>query len=352
MFELTIEPSGDVLEVEEGQTILDAILRNGLHIPYQCGHGLCSTCKVTILEGDVDDEGASPFALLDFERQEGVTLACCARACSDLVIEADIEQDPDARRIPVQDFNGVVERMEMLTPDIRGIWLRLDQPLDFQAGQYINLHVPGVDGPRAFSIASPQSSSTLIELNVRLVPQGQATTYLHHNLELGHTLRLSGPFGRFFVRRSRNSPILLVGGGSGLSSPKSMLLDLLEETSETPIWLFHGARTRRDLYYAELFEKLATEHRRFRYTPVLSQADDDASWEGERGFVHQALERAFPDGFRGWNAYLCGPPPMIEATIRSLMQGRLFENDIFTERFLTQADAEAATRTSKIFRKL
>mgnify|MGYP003340427757 FL=1 len=144
--QLTIEPLGATIDVEEGQTILDAALRQGIYIPHACGHGLCGTCKVTILDGEVDHGLANPFALMDFERDEGKTLACCATLQSDVEIEADVDEDPDARIIPVSDFHCKVSRIETLTPTIKAIWLKLDKPIDFQAGQYVQLALPGIEG--------------------------------------------------------------------------------------------------------------------------------------------------------------------------------------------------------------
>ena len=167
---------------------------------------------------------------------------------------------------------------------------------------------------------------------------------------MGDQLRLSGPYGRFFVRKSRSEPMIFIAGGTGLSSPKSMVLDLLQEGCDAPITLFHGVRARRDLYDNELFESLAAEHANFTYVPVLSEPQDDDDWQGETGFVHEAAQRHFDSGFAGNTAYLCGPPVMIEASIRALMQGRLFENDIFTERFLTKA--EETRKRSPVFKRL
>lgn len=351
MYEVTVEPTGEVISIKEGQTILDSLLRAGLSIPYQCGHGLCSTCKVNILEGDVDHGEASPFALMDFERDEGVTLACSALALSDLVIEADIDVDPDTRVIPVDDFEGTVEELKMLTSDIMGVWLRLSKPLDFHAGQYVNLHIPGVGAPRAFSIASTPEHGDLIELHVRMVPDGKATGYIHEQLKVGDSLKLAGPLGRFYVRKSRQSPMIFVAGGSGLSSPKSMVLDLLDAGCATPIHLMHGTRTPEDVYYQDVFEALQERHENFTYTPVpFSVSPDGRNWSGRSGAVPDAMTELYPDGYKGMTAYLCGPPGMIEDCVRALMKGRLFEKDIFTEGFLTMAEAETAPK-SKVFSK-
>ncbi|WP_240008553.1 2Fe-2S iron-sulfur cluster-binding protein, partial [Pseudaquidulcibacter saccharophilus] len=114
-YTLTIEPLGEEIEVEEGQTVLDAALRAGIYLPHACGHGLCGTCKVDVLDGEVDHGAASPFALMDFERDEGKTLACECRLQSDVTIEADIDEDDDARRIAVKDFDCEVTAITNLT---------------------------------------------------------------------------------------------------------------------------------------------------------------------------------------------------------------------------------------------
>ncbi|RMF09084.1 MAG: phenol hydroxylase [Alphaproteobacteria bacterium] len=351
--QLTIEPIGETIEVEDGQTILDACLRNGIYVPYQCGHGLCSTCKVDVLEGEVDHGDASMFALMDFEREEGKTLACCATLESDATIEADIEEDEDALYLPVGDFEGEVSEIVDLTGDIKGIYLDLPgDGIAFQAGQYINLEIPGLEHPRAFSLANPPSEPNRIELHVRRVEGGAGTTYLHEKLKVGDKLRFAGPFGRFFVRKSFEKPMIFIAGGSGLSSPKSMVLDLLDEGCALPITLFHGVRTRDDLYFEDLFRELERKHENFTYVPALSEGDDSDGWTGARGFINEVAERHFDGRFAGHQAYLCGPPPMIEASIRSLMKGRLFEKDIYTEKFVTQADGEVALARSPLFKRI
>lgn len=350
-YTITIEPVGQTIDAREGQTVLDACLRAGIWLPHACCHGLCATCKVQVLDGECDLGEASNFALMDFERDERKILACCATAQSDLVIEADIEEEPDAQYLPLQDFLGEVVEARMLTPTIRGLWLKPNAPVHFQPGQYVLLDVPGVQGARAFSIGN-SCGDELIELHVRQVPNGAATTWLHNQVKPGDKLAFSGPFGRFFVRKSAEVPMIFVAGGSGLSSPKSMILDLLAEGSTQPITLLQGARNRDELYFRDLFEELAATHHNFRYVPVLSDAADDAAWTGARGFVHEALKPLYDNDFRGHKAYLCGPPPMIEACIATFMQGRLFERDIYTEKFFTAADAAQPARRSPLFKNI
>jgi len=352
-YQLTIEPLNAIVEVEEGQTLLDAALRQGIYLPHACGHGLCGTCKVQVCDGSVDHGHANPFALMDFERDAGKTLACCATLQSDAVIEADIDEEPDAEVIPVRDFAASVVRAEMLTPTIRGIWLKLDRTIHFQAGQYVLVHVPGMDAGRAFSIANSPAEverTGVIELNVRIVPGGAATTWLHEQLQAGTELRVAGPYGRFFVRKSAALPTVFMAGGSGLSSPRSMILDLLEGGCAEPVTLIYGQRNRAELYYDDQFRALADKHANFRYVPALSHEPEDSGWAGARGFVHEAAKAAFEGSFADLKAYLCGPPAMVEACIATLMQGRLFERDIYTEKFLSAADASAAR--SPLFKRI
>jgi len=350
---VTIEPIGVEVAVADGQTILDASLRAGVYLPHACCHGLCGTCKVTVVDGDVDHGMASSFALMDYEREEGQCLTCCAVPESDLVIEAPLDEEPDARFLPVRDYRGRVTRLEELTPTVKGVWIELDGTslIDFQAGQYINLKVPGEADPRPFSISSAPGDARLIEINVRLVPGGKATTWVHHQLAVGDTVEMTAPYGRFFVRRSRTTPVLFLAGGSGLSSPRSMIIDLLETGWSTPITLIYGARNRAELYYHDELSELAAIHPLFSYIPVLSEEPADSAWVGRRGYVHDAAKDHYQNDFRGNTAYLCGPPVMIEACITTLMQGRLFERDIFTEKFITAADAANQVR-SPLFRRL
>ncbi|MEM5327719.1 2Fe-2S iron-sulfur cluster binding domain-containing protein [Paraburkholderia sp. JHI2823] len=351
--QLTIEPLGATIEVEEGQTILDAALRQGIYIPHACCHGLCGTCKIEILEGEVDLGEANPFALMDFEREERKALACCATLTADTSIEADVEEDQDAEIIPVKDFTAEVARIVQLTPTIKAIHLRLADPLHFQAGQYVQLEIPGMHERRAFSIANAPADAAAtgeIELNVRQVPGGVGTGYLHEKLAVGDKVKLSGPYGRFFVRKSAQVPMLFMAGGSGLSSPRSMILDLLQSGCKEPITLVYGQRNAAELYYDEAFRELSRQYPNFTYVPALSESANGSGQPVAHGFVHEAAKAHFDNNFSGHKAYLCGPPAMIDACITTLMQGRLFESDIYHEKFISAADVQQVR--SPLFRRV
>lgn len=349
-YELTIEPLGQTIAVEDDQTILDAALRAGIWLPHACCHGLCATCKVQVVDGEVEHGEASSFALMDFERDEGKALACCARLQSDAVIEAEIEDEPDAESIPVRDFHGTVSRIDDLTPTIKGVFVTLDEAIHFQAGQYINLDINGGECSRAFSLANPPSTGREVELNIRLVPGGQGTSWVHQQLRPGDRIKLSGPYGRFFVRKSAPQGLLFMAGGSGLSSPRAMILDLLAAGDSRPIILVYGQRSRAELYYHDEFLALAERHPNFSYVPTLSEQGDESDGKVFRGYVHEAARAHFDGDFRGHKAYLCGPPAMIDACITTLMQGRLFEGDIHVEKFFSAADVQQVR--SPLFKRI
>ncbi|MBJ9986061.1 2Fe-2S iron-sulfur cluster binding domain-containing protein [Acinetobacter sp. S40] len=351
-YQVTIEPLGTTIEVAEDQTILDAALRQGVWLPFACGHGTCGTCKVQVTDGFYDVGDASPFALMDIEREEQKVLACCCKPESDMVIEADVDEDPDFLGYLIEDYQATVLSINDLSPTIKGLRLQIDRPMQFQAGQYINLQLPHIEGTRAFSIANSPNEAGIIELHIRHVQDGVATTYVHEQLAVGDELQLSGPYGQFFVRKSDTQDVIFIAGGSGLSSPQSMILDLLQSGDQRTIYLFQGARDIAELYHRELFEDLVKQYSNFRYIPALNAPKVDDEWSGFTGYVHEAVADYFEQRCSGHKAYLCGPPPMIDAAISTLMQSRLFERDIHTERFLSAADGAKAESRSALFRHI
>ena len=129
-----------------------------------------------------------------------------------------------------------------------------------------------------------------------------------------------------------------------------MIEDLLEAGDTRPMTLVYGQRHRGELYYHDEFLGLAEKYPNFTYVPALSDEPADSDWSGFRGFVHEAAKAHFNNDFRGHKAYLCGPPLMIDACITTLMQGRLFERDIFMEKFFSAADVQQVR--SPLFKRI
>ena len=154
------------------------------------------------------------------------------------------------------------------------------------------------------------------------------------------------------MRHSAPEKFLFLAGGTGLSSPKSMILDLLEKGESREITLVYGARNRAELYDNSLFLDLVGKHANFTYVPTLSQPDEGDNWLGETGFVHDVATKHFSGDFRNHKAYMCGPPVMIDACITALIRGRLFERDMFMEKFISAADTDLAVRRSPLFKAI
>ena len=160
-YTITLLPFEKQFTCGDNETILQAAIRQGFNLRYGCKHGGCGMCKAQVVEGDVDNTEASSFALLDFERQQGFSLLCCAYPESDVSIELwDYDEADLVLRVsPFEQFEAEVEQITSLTHDIRGIHLRLITPerIEFKAGQYIDLLVPGTTEWRSYSMANPPS---------------------------------------------------------------------------------------------------------------------------------------------------------------------------------------------------
>ncbi len=313
-----LEPVGVEMEVEEGEWVLDAAFRQGIAIPHGCREGRCSSCKCLLIEGDAEVSQYSTFALPDYERDSGHVLLCRTYAFSDLTVELlNYDEDMMRRSIAVKEFDGVLSRVTTLTHDIRLLEVQLAQPLKFWAGQYVELTVPGADVTRSYSMASTQGTPDKLHFIIRKYPQGAFSSLVDTTLQPGTPLKIKGPFGNCFRREGRPGPMVLVGGGSGMSPLWSILHDHIASGEQRPIRFFYGARTRKDLFFQEELAAIAAKLTDFEFIPVLSHATDDEDWQGETGFVHEAVERILrQQKLTGEiDAYTCGPPPMIDAVL-------------------------------------
>lgn len=354
---IRVEPLGREVQCREDQTILDACLRAGVWLPHSCTHGTCATCKVDLLDGDVDQGEASTFALMDFERLEGKTLTCCAKPESDVTLEADIDVDEELEVFPVQDFTGTIVELTDISADVKRLKIELDRELGFNAGQYMRVEVPGSGGiDRTWSMANSPTENKIVEFQVRLVPGGLGTEgWLWKSAAEGDEVKLSGPYGRFVLRTwEEDKPIVMLAGGTGLAPLASMIRHALEnEAYEGEIVLYAGAATREHLYDVEVFRELAEEYAdQFTFHACVANGDgaDGEESDGYRvGFVNQVMEADF-ENLKGYQGYMCGSPGMVEACLKSMMGKRLFPRDIFHEDFFNEGDKAAGVGSPLIKR--
>jgi len=336
IYTVRFEPVGVEMEVEEGEWVLDAAFRQGLAIPHGCREGRCSSCKCVLVEGDAEVQEYSTFALPDYERDSGHVLLCRTYAFSDLTVELlNYDEDMMRRSIAVKEFDGVLVGVTALTHDTRLLEVKLDQPMKFWAGQYIELTVPEAGVTRSYSMASTQKTPDTLQFIIRKYPDGAFSSLVDTTLRPGTALKVKGPFGSCYRREERPGPMVLVGGGSGMSPLWSILQDHIESGEQRPIRFFYGARTRKDLFFLDEFADVAKRLSDFEFIPVLSQATAEDAWSGETGFVHEAVERILREQKLPGeiDAYTCGPPPMIDAVLPALQRLGVAPEHIHVDKF-------------------
>jgi len=337
---VTILPFGETLEVEPGESVLRAILRQGRFVKYGCKHGGCSTCRAEVVEGDYELSDNTSFSLSDADRAAGVVLLCSTFVQTDeLVVDVsqtmdDLSEDQYLAGQHVQEYSATVDRIEPLTHDIRWLGLRLDEPagFTFTAGQYVEVSVPGTsDGWRSFSMANPPGQPDRVDLIIKVIPGGAFSAALDAGIGPGDRMRLRGPYGQFGVRLSHR-PMIMVAGGSGMAPILAMLRDLASTPNRRQVTFFYGARTRDDLFLITELRELVAVHEWLTFVPALSEAAVPG-WDGETGLITDVLARHLPST-RGMEAYLCGPPPMIDAAIDALKTAGCKERHIYFDRFV------------------
>lgn len=331
-YEVTLEPSGKTMFVKEGQTLLDAAIRNGIQISYGCRHGSCSACKAQVLEGEYQLMGrVSEYSLMSFEREEGFILLCSTVAESDLVIEVE-EEKSDEPFFPVYDFEATVVENVECTPDIHKITLKLETPEEFPyaAGQFCEFAIPGCDETRAYSLAKPYAKDGIMEFHVKRIKDGIGSNYMC-DLKTGDKVIGSGPYGKMRLR-DRSKDLVFVAGGSGMAPIKSLIEELFSDPYEGKAWFFYGARTEKDLYLLDEWKEMERKYPNFRFIPALSDLESGETWEGEKGYIADVVKRTLTD-MKNMEAFLCGPPIMIETTIDVLNQGGVRGADIHYDEF-------------------
>jgi CDP-4-dehydro-6-deoxyglucose reductase len=338
MHKVTVQPSGRAFEVQEGEAVLAAALRQDLVLPYGCRNGACGSCKAKIVEGRVDYGVYQKKALTDDERAQGKALLCQARPLSDLVVEA--RTISAAKDIQIKVLPCRVQRMDRLADDVIVLYLKLpaNERLQFLAGQYVEFLLR--DGSRrSFSMGNAPHADELIQLHVRHLPGGQFTDHVFGKMKERDILRFEGPLGTFFLREDSQKPIVFVASGTGFAPIKSIIEHALHKGIARPMALYWGGRRPKDLYMNALPQQWATEHAQlFKYVPVISDALPEDGWTGRTGFVHRAVMQDFPD-LSGHQVYACGIPVMVDAARRDFTaQCRLPEDEFYADSFTSQAD--------------
>ncbi len=321
------------MEVAGGRALLGTLMEQKLFIPSACGgRGSCGLCKVKV-ESDVGDYLATELPwITEEERKDNIRLSCQLKVKKDLSIRIPEEL------FNVKEYKTQVERIRDLTHDIKEVTLALKDPdsIKFRAGQYVQFEVPEYELTseriyRAYSVASPPSTTGEVELEIRLVPNGICTTYVHEHLQEGEEVTINGPYGEFFLRDT-DREIFCIAGGSGMAPIKSILHDMLDKGIDRKVTYFFGAVQKRDLFLVEEMRELETKLPRFRFVPALSGPKPEDEWDGETGLITEVLDRHVENAGEA-EAYLCGSPGMIDASIAVLQKKGVPEELIYYDKF-------------------
>lgn len=317
------------LPVSADDTLLNTLAKSKIFIPSACGgKATCGQCKCKVVSGGGEvKELELPF-LTEEQKKDGVRLSCQVK------VKDNIEIVIPETMLSAKEYVSKVTEMKDLTYDIKLVRFLLIKPdtMNFKPGQYAQIKVPGIDVIRAYSIASNPAVTHEIELIIRMVPNGQATSFVHKALEVGDKVIVTGPFGDFYLQENSTRDIVCIAGGSGKAPIRSILYYLKDRGMPRKVKYFFGAKSKRDLYYTEEFMQLAKEFPNFEYIPALSEPLPEDNWKGEVGLITNVLDRMVGDLSKA-EAYLCGSPGMIDACIRVLNKHSIQKENVFYDKF-------------------
>jgi Na+-transporting NADH:ubiquinone oxidoreductase subunit F len=371
--ECTIDINGrKAVTATIGERLLAVCQGAGILLPSACaGAGTCGLCKVRIVAGG-GEAGPQELAQLKLaEVRKGARLACQVSLLGPLAVEVD------EAYFDIRSWHCQVAETRNVSTLIREIVLTLPpgEVMEFRAGAFVELSCPpyrldfsdfdieaeyrdvwdqhklwqlsaATDSAvtRAYSMANHPAEKGLVILNIRIalpppaqakVSPGLVSSWLF-SLKAGDEVTLRGPYGHFAVDPSERE-LVFIGGGAGMAPLRAQVLDLLEtQATRRKISYWYGARSRRELYYADLFERLQDEFENFEWHPALSSPEKSDAWEGDTGFIHQVafdhylVRHSAPEACE---YYLCGPPMMVQSVLAMLDELGVAEENIHYDDF-------------------
>ncbi|NLJ61771.1 MAG: CDP-6-deoxy-delta-3,4-glucoseen reductase [Alcaligenaceae bacterium] len=330
-YKVDVQPSGQVFEVAEDQTLLEAALAEGMMLRHSCREGTCGTCKGKVLAGQVDHADSDLEVLTQAERDEGFALFCRAKACSDLQIHAP--EVTELKGISIQKTAARVGSIDRISDDVAIVRLNLPptMPFNYFPGQYAEVILK--DGSRrSYSMATVPGESNQLEWHIRNTG-GTFSRFVYDDLKEKTLLRLEGPFGTFYLRDT-DKPMVFVASGTGFAPIKALLEQLAAQNNTRPVSMYWGGRQLKDLYMHQWVVDFAKNHDWLTYTPVLSEVADGDTWDGATGYVHHQVLADFSD-LSGYEVYACGNPLMVDSARKDFTEQRgLDEENFFADAFV------------------
>ena len=256
-------------------------------------------------------------------------------ACQTYITEPCTIEIPEPDEVvvhPARIIKATVVDMEELTHDIRRLVLSPAKPIEFSPGQYAQIQFTPSHS-RPYSMAG-LSTDQQMEFHIRLIPDGRVSAYLKRTLRIGDSVKLSGPLGSSYLRRKHIGPILCVAGATGLAPVLSIIRGAIAARMQNPIHLYFGVRTPRDLYGTEWLASLKSAYPNLKVNHVVASGGDPRLQRC--GVVTEAIEQDLRE-LRGWRAYVCGSPPMVEAATALVRRLGITADHVYADAFYPQA---------------
>ena len=328
---------------EPGEKILHAALRAGVELPYECATGTCGTCKARLTSGRVESHWPEAPGQKYFKTDADL-LTCQSVAHDDCALETGPLKTSEPDASAPRAMRGVLERCRRLTHDVVAFDVAIDEPVDFAAGQFALLSVPGIPGARAYSMVNFDRRAERLSFVVKKKPGGAISEWLFGGDVNGARIGVVAPLGHATFHPDVGKHVLCIAGGSGIAGMMAILARACgaEHFAGFDGHVFFGVRTARDGFFLDELEAFRARYpARVAITVALSDEDVPdalmAAYPGfgfARGFVHAVAGDAMKGRYANMRAYVAGPPPMVDASLRLLLrEARLSPADIRYDKF-------------------
>jgi Na+-transporting NADH:ubiquinone oxidoreductase subunit F len=330
--QITINDERNLI-IEGGKDLLSILTKEKIFIPSACGgRATCGLCKLKVLDGAGPLLPTEEPFLTERERKLNVRLSCQVKVLNDMKIKIP------PKLLTIHEYICRCVDITNLTYDIKQFRFELIEPnsIDYMPGQYIQLLTPIYKNSieevyRAYSISSDPMDKHNIEMIIRLLPGGICTTYCFEYLKVGDEVKINGPYGNFRLSGT-DAPIVFIAGGSGMAPIKCMLHQMKNEGIKRKAAYYFGANTIKDMFLMELMKTFETELADFRFVPAIAKPQQGEKWDGQVGLVTEVFRRDLKNAAE-CEAYLCGSPGMIDASIKVLNELGISKEKMFYDKF-------------------
>lgn len=321
------------ITVDGGNSLLSGLIDNEIFIPSACGgKGSCGYCKCKVTAGGGEILPTETGLVTPQEAKEGIRLSCQVKVKEDLKIEIPEEY------LSLKQYETKVVDLDNVTDIIRHVTLQLPEgeEMTFKPGQYIQLLAPEYEGNdeevyRAYSLASTNSWKDKIQLFIGYVPEGVATTYVHHHLNIGDEATIIGPFGHFFYQEDSDREIIMIGNNTGLAPLMSIIRHMRENKIDRKATLYTNAKDEQELYIMKELDEVKKELPNFDYVMAMSSVPDGVEWDGYVGYATDLVKENH--NLSECEAYLCGSPVLLDIIVKMLTENGMDEKHIHYDKF-------------------